>query len=54
MKLYGVTGIPQSYLIDKEGIIRAAHTGFSPAVGQKLTEELATLAGGGTLPAAAE
>ncbi len=51
MKLYGVSAIPQSYIIDKEGVIRAAHRGLSPTLKEDLTKELTTLSSGGTLPA---
>lgn len=50
-QLYGVSGIPQSYIIDKAGIIRAAHRGLAADLEKQLTEELTTLSSGGTLPA---
>jgi len=47
MKLYGVQSIPQSVVIDKEGIIRGVHVGFSPDLKSKLTSELEALVKGG-------
>ncbi len=52
MKTYGVNGIPQSFLIDKEGVIRAAHTGLSGDLKEKLTAELTALVKGEKLPEA--
>lgn len=51
MTLYGVQSIPQSVVIDKEGIIRSVHVGFSPDLKTKLSSELETLVKGGQLPA---
>jgi len=51
MKLYGVQSIPQSVLIDKEGVIRAVHVGFSPNLKTTLSSELETLLKGGQLAA---
>jgi len=44
--LYGVTGIPQSVIIDKNGVVQVVHVGFSPSLEQRLPQELdAVLAG---------
>src|SRR4030095_7178093 len=38
--LYGVTGIPQTVIIDKQGVVQTIHVGLLPNLKQKLTEEL--------------
>jgi len=35
-----VSGIPQTVIIDKEGVVRSVHVGFSPNIGKKLRREL--------------
>lgn len=43
-RLYGVRGIPVTYVIDKSGVIRYAHTGFSGAnEAAQLDKEIQTL-----------
>jgi thiol-disulfide isomerase/thioredoxin len=37
---YGVDGIPQTVVIDKQGVVRAVHVGFSPDLKKRLTSEL--------------
>jgi peroxiredoxin len=45
-KTYGVEGIPQSVIIDKEGVVRVVHVGIAPNFKDQLTKELdAILAG---------
>jgi peroxiredoxin len=39
-KAFGVAGMPTSYLIDRDGIVRAVHTGFDPADIDKLRVEI--------------
>lgn len=50
MQAYGVEGIPQSFIIDQKGVIRAAHTGLSGDLKEKLTAELNALVKGEPLP----
>jgi thiol-disulfide isomerase/thioredoxin len=40
---YGVSGIPHTVLIGKDGTIQAIHVGFGPGVEERLTRELETL-----------
>jgi thiol-disulfide isomerase/thioredoxin len=40
---YGVEGIPQTVIIDKQGVVQAVHVGFSPDLKQRLTRELDAL-----------
>lgn len=43
-KLYGVRGIPVTYVIDKSGVIRYAHTGFSgSSEAAQIDKEIQTL-----------
>lgn len=42
-KLYRVTGIPQTVIIDKEGNVAAVHVGFSPGLKETLTKEIEKL-----------
>lgn len=42
-KVYQVTGIPTTYVIDREGIIRYRHIGYRPNLDQMLKEEVETL-----------
>jgi len=53
-RLYNVTGIPQSVIIDKDGTVQVVHAGFSREFKQRLTAELdALLAGKNLAPATA-
>lgn len=47
--LYEVRAIPQTVIIDRDGMIQAVHVGFSPAMGEQLRTELQTLIDGGSL-----
>jgi thiol-disulfide isomerase/thioredoxin len=40
---FGVTGIPQTVLIGRDGTVQAVHVGFAPSVEKELREELAKL-----------
>lgn len=40
---YGLPGMPSSYLIDRAGILRRAHTGFRPEETQELEEQIRAL-----------
>ncbi len=42
-KAYGVEGIPQTVLIDRQGKVRFVHVGLSPNLRAKLTAELTEL-----------
>jgi peroxiredoxin len=42
-KAFGLAGMPTSYLIDRDGIVRAVHTGFDPADIEKLRVEIHAL-----------
>jgi peroxiredoxin len=42
-KTFGVAGMPTSYLIDRDGIVRSVHTGFDPADIDKLRVEIHAL-----------
>ena len=53
MKLYGVSSIPQTFIVDQEGIVRSIHRGFSPQLGERLTGELDALVKGGKIPSSA-
>ena len=44
-KSFGLVGMPSSYLIDRDGILRAVHTGFDPADIAKLRAEIEGLLG---------
>jgi thiol-disulfide isomerase/thioredoxin len=45
-KLYGVTGIPHMTVVDREGVIRDVHIGYSSELKQRITSRLdAILAG---------
>jgi len=44
-KAFGLVGMPSSYLIDRDGIVRAVHTGFDPADMGKLRKEIDVLLG---------
>jgi len=37
---YGVEGIPQTVLIDKDGKVRAVHVGYDPAMRVQLVKQL--------------
>ena len=37
---FGVSGIPHTVIIGKDGIIKSTHTGFSPDLDKKLTAEI--------------
>ena len=39
-ELFMVSGIPQTVIIDKGGIVRAVHVGFSPGIGKTLRREI--------------
>lgn len=43
VRRYRVTGIPATFLIDKEGKIRKRITGFNPTIAKQLTAEVADL-----------
>jgi hypothetical protein len=40
---YGVQGIPTTYILDQEGIVRHVHVGFSDSLGQTLAREIEAL-----------
>ncbi|WP_255856673.1 TlpA disulfide reductase family protein [Bacterioplanoides sp. SCSIO 12839] len=42
---YELKGMPTSYLIDKNGIVQAVHTGFKPSDMTKIRKEVASLLG---------
>lgn len=42
-KKYGVTGFPTLFVIDKKGIIRDIHIGYSPDLGEKVTSKINAL-----------
>ncbi len=44
-KQYAVTGFPTLFIIDKKGIIRDAHIGYSPDLGTKVTKKIESLSG---------
>ena len=44
-KAFGLVGMPTSYLIDRDGIVRATHTGFTPEDIDKLRGEIHGLLG---------
>ncbi len=48
---YMATSIPTTVVIGKDGIVQAAHLGFSPMTREQLTNELQTLVDGGSLVA---
>ncbi len=48
---YGVTGLPTSVIIGKDGTIQVFHVGFAPNLGEILTEELEVLVEGKDLAA---
>jgi thioredoxin-related protein len=43
VRSYRVTGIPTTFLIDKEGKIRERTTGFNSAIAQQMTAKVADL-----------
>lgn len=43
---YGVTGIPQTVIIDKDGTIQVIHVGFNPNIKQQMSGELDSLLAG--------
>jgi hypothetical protein len=47
--LYGVSGIPQTVIIGKDGTVQAVHVGLIPGLEQTLRKQLDTLISGGTL-----
>lgn len=46
---FSLDAIPQTYIIDKDGIVQARHIGMMPNLKKQLTEELETLIEGGSL-----
>lgn len=46
---FGVTGIPQTVVVDPEGVIQAIHSGYSPTLGKKLASEVEKVLSGKTL-----
>ncbi len=38
--VYGVQGIPTTYILDQEGIVRHVHVGFSDSLEQTLAREI--------------
>lgn len=46
---FSLNAIPQTVIIDKDGVVQAVHVGFSPNLKERLTDELETLLGGGSL-----
>ncbi|HZP65862.1 MAG TPA: TlpA disulfide reductase family protein [Rudaea sp.] len=42
-KAFGVLGMPASYIIDRDGIVRARHIGFTPADVATITAEIHSL-----------
>jgi thiol-disulfide isomerase/thioredoxin len=44
-KKYGVTGFPTLFVIDKKGVIRDIHIGYSPDLGEKVTKKIESLLG---------
>ena len=46
---FGVDTMPTSYLIDRDGVIRYVHRGFSRGDGSRLRSEIRALLGGQTL-----
>ena len=48
---YGVTGIPQTVIIGKDGKVQVVHVGFSPNLQKQLTSELESLLAGKDLAA---
>lgn len=49
---YGVTGIPQTVIIGKDGTVQAVHVGFAPGSENQLRDELGKLTAGESLVAA--
>ena len=39
-ELFMVSGIPQTVIIDKEGVVRSVHVGYSPSIGKALRREI--------------
>jgi peroxiredoxin len=44
-KAYGLIGMPSSFVIDRDGIVRARHTGFKPQDVEALRKEIRELLG---------
>ena len=42
-KAFGVKGMPTSFLIDRAGIVRFTHTGYSANIGQQYRQEIELL-----------
>ena len=40
---YGIQGIPTTYILDQDGIVRRVHVGFSNALEQTLAREIEAL-----------
>ena len=47
---YHVEGIPMLVLIDKKGVVRSVHVGYSPAIKATLRKELDAILAGKDLP----
>jgi peroxiredoxin len=50
-KLYGVTGIPATFIIGRDGKIAATHVGFAPSMEEGLRAEIVKLLGSGVTEA---
>jgi len=48
---YKVTGIPETVIIDRKGILRAVHVGFGPGAEDELREDIRKVLAGKLLPA---
>ncbi len=46
---YASSGIPQTVVIDKDGVVQAVHVGFSPDLGERLEEQLTAVLAGESL-----
>lgn len=45
-RAFGLVGMPSSFVIDREGVVRARHTGFKPQDIDALRKEIEALIGG--------
>ncbi len=43
VRAYRVRGIPVSYVLDQDGVVRFAHVGYGGSLERKLSRELASL-----------